>query len=96
MRRKREPKCLPGAFLEGVPGRSRVEGIVKAAIRLSQPLGTRVVAKGVERKEQLQFLWNLRCDAVQQSLVGVANHAGRFGQDRLARWGRGRGSAFRT
>jgi len=34
-------------------------------IHLSQTLGLRVVAEGVERKEQLEFLRKLGCDEIQ-------------------------------
>lgn len=39
--------------------------IVKSMIKLSQGLGKRVLAEGVENKEQLNVLRNLGCDAVQ-------------------------------
>jgi EAL domain-containing protein (putative c-di-GMP-specific phosphodiesterase class I) len=39
--------------------------IVKSMIKLSHGLGKRVLAEGVETKEQLQLLRQLGCDAVQ-------------------------------
>ena len=61
---------LPVAFLGGIPGSARDEGIVKSAIRLGRVLGARVVAKGVERDDQLSFLRYHQCDAVQGFLLG--------------------------
>jgi EAL domain-containing protein (putative c-di-GMP-specific phosphodiesterase class I) len=43
--------------------------IVKSMIKLSHGLGKRVLAEGVETKEQLQLLRQLGCDAVQGYFV---------------------------
>ena len=43
--------------------------IVKSMIKLSHGLGKRVLAEGVETKEQLQLLRQLGCDAVQGFLI---------------------------
>ena len=43
--------------------------LVKSMIKLSHGLGKRVLAEGVETKEQLQLLRQLGCDAVQGFFV---------------------------
>ena len=43
--------------------------IVKTMIKLSHGLGKRVLAEGVENKDQLNVLRNLGCDAVQGFLI---------------------------
>jgi diguanylate cyclase (GGDEF)-like protein len=60
---------IPISFLGGIPGRARDEAIVKSAIRLGRVLDARVVAKGVERDDQLDFLRYHQCDAVQGYLL---------------------------
>jgi diguanylate cyclase (GGDEF)-like protein len=69
---------IPVSFLGGIPGTLRDEGIVKSAIRLGHVLGARVVAKGVERDEQLDFLRYHQCDAVQGFLLGAPAPAEAF------------------
>lgn len=61
---------IPVPFMGGIPGRARDEAIVKSAIRLGRLLGARVVAKGVERHDQLEFLRYHKCHAVQGYLLG--------------------------
>ena len=41
------------------------EAIVGATVALGRNLGLEVVAEGVETRQQLQFLSELKCDAVQ-------------------------------
>ncbi|WP_256702189.1 bifunctional diguanylate cyclase/phosphodiesterase [Burkholderia sp. SRS-W-2-2016] len=56
---------LDMSFVRGI-GRSRAdEAIVKAVLALGQTLGMRVVAEGVETREQLDFLVENGCDEVQ-------------------------------
>jgi EAL domain-containing protein (putative c-di-GMP-specific phosphodiesterase class I) len=58
------------AFVQDLaPGTSGAR-IVDAIVRLAHGLGAQVVAEGVERKEQLDLLASLGCDAVQGFLLG--------------------------
>ena len=62
---------IPVSFMGRIPGGVRDEGIVKSLIRLGHDLGARVVAKGVETDDQLDFLRYHQCDAVQGRLLGA-------------------------
>jgi diguanylate cyclase (GGDEF)-like protein/PAS domain S-box-containing protein len=52
--------------------------ITLAVIALSHNLGLRVVAEGVENREQLEFLQHHRCDSVQGYLYSRPRPAGEF------------------
>ena len=68
--------------------------ICEAIIALGHSLGLRVVAEGVERDDQLDFLRQLGCDQIQGYLLSHALPAGRFGArlDQQRRAGRSRGA----
>lgn len=53
------------SFIRRMESRSRNSSIVSAIIQLAHSLGMRVVAEGVEEREQLDMLRELGCDAVQ-------------------------------
>ena len=53
------------SFIQEVASNDSDLTIVKTMIELSHGLGKRVLAEGVETKEQLQLLLNIGCDAVQ-------------------------------
>ena len=53
------------SFIQEVASNDSDLTIVKTMIELSHGLGKRVLAEGVETKEQLQLLRNIGCDAVQ-------------------------------
>jgi len=53
------------SFIKEVASNDSDLTIVKTMIELSHGLGKRVLAEGVETKEQLQLLRNIGCDAVQ-------------------------------
>jgi diguanylate cyclase (GGDEF)-like protein len=72
---------LPVSFMGGIRGNDRDEGIVKSSIRLGHSLGVRIVAKGVERDDQLAFLRYHQCDAVQGFLLGAPAPAESFGRE---------------
>jgi diguanylate cyclase (GGDEF)-like protein len=74
---------IPVSFMSGIRGCERDEGIVKSAIRLGHVLGARVVAKGVERDEQLEFLRYHQCDGVQGNLLGAPAPAELFDPESL-------------
>lgn len=57
------------SFVAGLMEDSSDAAIVSATIAMSQALGLRVVAEGVETEEQLRFLQDLQCDEVQGYLT---------------------------
>lgn len=58
------------SFIDGIRSKSSVNKMVGAIITLSHQLGIEVVAEGVERKEQLQYLIKQRCDYIQGYYLG--------------------------
>ncbi|HYC02883.1 MAG TPA: EAL domain-containing protein [Azospirillaceae bacterium] len=56
---------LDRAFLRGVPADPNNAAISTAVVQLCHSLNKKVVAEGVEKPEQLEFLRRLRCDEVQ-------------------------------
>lgn len=52
-------------FFQGEKYIERGEVIVKEAIRLAKGLNMRVVAEGIEKKEQVELLMELGCDMIQ-------------------------------
>ena len=53
------------SFLIGVPTNNEDNSIVRAIIALAHSLGHKVVAEGVEHTQQLEFLRQHGCDAIQ-------------------------------
>jgi diguanylate cyclase (GGDEF)-like protein len=53
------------SFLTNVPEINEDNSIVKAIIAMAHSLGLEVVAEGVEKAEQLEFLRQLNCDIIQ-------------------------------
>ncbi|WP_424768430.1 EAL domain-containing protein [Paenibacillus sp. sgz302251] len=53
------------SFVRNIQGQSNDEPIVKAIIYIAHSIGLKVIAEGVETKEQLDLLRELRCDEVQ-------------------------------
>ncbi|SFR63236.1 diguanylate cyclase (GGDEF) domain-containing protein [Marinobacter daqiaonensis] len=58
------------SFITNVAQQQDDAVITRAIINLAHNLGIRVVAEGVETKEQLRFLYNHQCDLAQGYLVG--------------------------
>ncbi len=56
-------------FVADLATDSRTRAIAKGLITLAHDLKLRVIAEGVERREQLQALTSLQCDAVQGFLI---------------------------
>jgi EAL domain-containing protein (putative c-di-GMP-specific phosphodiesterase class I) len=56
---------LPGDFVKGIPKNERSCAIVRSVISLAHELGMLVIAEGVERDEQLDFLRGLHCEYIQ-------------------------------
>ncbi|MEP6785268.1 MAG: EAL domain-containing protein [Sphingomonadales bacterium] len=57
-------------FVQGIDQDPGKREIVMATIAMTHALGGRVVAEGVERQEELNFLLGANCDAVQGYLLG--------------------------
>ena len=53
------------SFIDGIPHDNQNAAIVSAIIALSHNLGLKVVAEGVDKKEQLEFLIEHDCDQIQ-------------------------------
>lgn len=53
------------SFIQDVPGDSNDAAIVMAVIAMADSLNLKVVAEGVEKQEQIDFLHNYGCDDVQ-------------------------------
>ncbi|NHN32806.1 sensor domain-containing protein [Paenibacillus agricola] len=60
------------SFLTNVKDHSSDTAIVSAIIAMAQHLGLKVIAEGVETKEQLEFLRKERCDEIQGFLISKA------------------------
>jgi diguanylate cyclase (GGDEF)-like protein len=60
---------IDGSFLMRVPEQDDASAIVDAVITMGHSLGMRVVADGVEREAQCEFLSGHMCDEVQGSFV---------------------------
>lgn len=57
------------SFVEKIPGNANSEAIAKAIVGLAKSLQLEVVAEGVERQEQCDFISLLGCDYVQGFLL---------------------------
>ena len=57
------------AFIRGLGEDAEDAAITRAIIAMAHGLSLRVVAEGVERREQLEFLKDERCDEVQGYLI---------------------------
>ncbi|MGZ5475062.1 MAG: EAL domain-containing protein [Thermoanaerobaculia bacterium] len=56
---------IPGQFVEGVIDDHRAQSITRALISLAHDLRMRVIAEGIEKQEQLDFLLQCECDYIQ-------------------------------
>lgn len=52
-------------FFRGEDEKQRGEIVVKETIRLAKALHMKIVAEGIERKEQVEFLAQQGCDMIQ-------------------------------
>jgi diguanylate cyclase (GGDEF)-like protein/PAS domain S-box-containing protein len=66
------------SFMHGLSTESEHATLVKAIVGLAHNLKMKVIAGGVETKEQLEFLRACRCDEIQGHLVSAAMSADEF------------------
>ncbi|MBI2685482.1 MAG: EAL domain-containing protein [Acidobacteria bacterium] len=57
-------------FVSEITTNSKTAAVARGLISMAHHMGISVVAEGVERKDQFQFLWAERCDHVQGYLTG--------------------------
>jgi EAL domain-containing protein (putative c-di-GMP-specific phosphodiesterase class I) len=57
------------SFVRDVPGDKEDEAIIKATLSMAHALGLEVVAEGVERMQQREYLEAENCDHIQGWLV---------------------------
>ena len=57
------------SFVGGTPGNSHAAAITRSVVLLGKALGMNVVAEGVEKAEQLDFLRSTGCDEIQGYLL---------------------------
>jgi diguanylate cyclase (GGDEF)-like protein/PAS domain S-box-containing protein len=74
-------------FIDGIPGDAEDKTISEAVIAMAKRLSLRVVAVGVETKEQIEFLRASQCDAIQGYVFSKPLNA--EDADSLLRSGRG-------
>ena len=67
------------AFVKELPEGKNAQQIAKAIISLAHNLGLRVIAEGVEKREQLEYLKGEGCDEVQGFYYSFPLPAERFG-----------------
>ena len=53
------------SFFDDVLERIRGKIIIEAIIEMSHKLNIKVVAEGIETKEQVEYLKNIKCDMIQ-------------------------------
>lgn len=56
---------LDMGFVKKIGNNPKAEAIIRHTIGLAHTLGAKVVAEGVETKEQLDFLQSVDCDMIQ-------------------------------
>ncbi len=59
------------SFVQDISGNAETSAIIPAIIALAHSLGLKVIAEGVENEQQLSFLLNLKCEAVQGFLFAT-------------------------
>ncbi len=72
---------IDGSFLAEVPGDADHSAIVAAIIALGRALDLRVVAEGVEKEAQVEFLRRYYCDYMQGNLIGLPTDANDAARD---------------
>jgi len=60
---------IDSSMIDGITKEGKNAAVIKAIVTLSHGLGLKVVAEGVETKEQKELLHSLNCDAIQGYLI---------------------------
>jgi diguanylate cyclase (GGDEF)-like protein/PAS domain S-box-containing protein len=71
---------IDATFIANLNRNPQSAAIVRAMIGLGRGLDLPIMAEGVETQEQLEFLRNERCDAVQGFLIGRPGPIGNFAE----------------
>jgi diguanylate cyclase (GGDEF)-like protein len=71
------------AFIHGLPADERAGSLVKAIIALAHSLGLKVIAEGVETREQADWLQARGCDLLQGFLYSRPAPAGEIGLEQV-------------
>jgi EAL domain-containing protein (putative c-di-GMP-specific phosphodiesterase class I) len=69
---------LPGAFVQPLPSDERCRAITRNLLALAHDLGLSVIAEEVERRDQLEFLLEHRCEFIQGFLFSQPMSAAEF------------------
>lgn len=69
---------IPAEFVGTLPNDRRCAAIVRSLVSMAQDLDLQLIAEGVERTEQLEFLKELRCDYIQGFLFSKPMEIDRF------------------
>ncbi|HEV7427786.1 MAG TPA: EAL domain-containing protein [Thermoanaerobaculia bacterium] len=56
---------VPATFVSKLPADQRARAITKSMIGLAHELQMKVIAEGIEHRDQLEFLRDMRCDYIQ-------------------------------
>lgn len=67
-------------FVKGITGDERCRAITRALIALAHDIGVKVVAEGVEKREQLDLLVEWKCDYIQGFLFSKPMTRDKFEQ----------------
>lgn len=57
------------SFVHEIPANKSMNSVISATIAMAHSLNLKVIAEGVEKKEQLEYLKSLGCDIVQGYLI---------------------------
>jgi EAL domain-containing protein (putative c-di-GMP-specific phosphodiesterase class I) len=77
---------VPATFIKHLNSNKRCRTITLSIIKLAHDLGLKVIAEGVEHKQQLEFLRDAKCEYVQGFLFSEPMAAGRL-ESALERFG---------
>jgi diguanylate cyclase (GGDEF)-like protein len=70
---------VDGSFIRQIPGDGAVKAVVKTIVALARAFAMTSVAEGVEKQDQLDFLWHIGCSQSQGYL-----HSRPIGRDEFA------------
>ena len=69
---------IPGEFVATLPDDPRCAAIVRSTVQMAHELGLELIAEGVERREQLEFLQALRVHHIQGFLFSKPMEVDQF------------------